>query len=153
MKSFNRQVALALVAFFVMVGAFAVFSQTTTTVPAVYDGQTLMGSKLRAAFTAICAAIDTKPDKTQAVLTKYATDVVATDPITLPGNTSFVRIDATTVTSTPTISISTTNSIEGQILYVYNGNASATDGIATISSGKMAQFFYASGAWRLISDE
>lgn len=141
-----RNFLIGLVAFVLVVGLAVAHAQTIEGVPVIREGEYPTGNKLIRIF-------DSKINKAQAVYTKYSTDVVATDPITLPGNTSFVRIDATTVTSTPTISISSTGAVEGQVLYVFNGNASATDGIATISSNKMAQFFFASGAWRLIADE
>jgi len=149
---FKRQIALALVAFFVIVGAFAVFSQTTTTVPAVYDGQMLVGQKLRAAFTAICAAIDTKPDKTQLAVTR-ATAIPASQTIAIPGTTSYAYISAATATGVHTLSIGTTGAVDGQVMYIFNADASPTAGIATISANSIGVVFFASPSWRLISDE
>jgi hypothetical protein len=153
MNFLKRQIVLALVAFLVMVGALAVFAQTTTTVPAVYDGQTLMGSKLRAAFTAICAAIDTKPDKTQLVVTRSTTVIPASQTIVIPGTTSFANITAATATGVHTLSIGTSGAVDGQVMYILNSDASPTAGLAVINQNKVGVIFFASPSWRLVADE
>lgn len=79
--------------------------------------------------------------------TVSATTTIAINPATY----SFWTITDNATDSTNTLSLSA--GADWQIIYIYNGDASATSGIATISNGKVGSLIYASGSWRLLSDE
>jgi len=79
--------------------------------------------------------------------------VPGTWTIVLPTTYSFVKItDAHAATGTCN-ALSIAAASEGMVLYIFNGDASPTSGIATISSNKMGVLFYASATWNLLSDE
>ena len=79
------------------------------------------------------------------------TTVSATTTISIPSTYSYVRISDNATDSTNVLSFAAAS--EGMLLYIYNNDASATSGIATISTLKMGSLMYASGSWRLLSDE
>lgn len=106
-------------------------------------GEVGRGTELNSAFS-------TKMNAETPVISSYAT-VAAANTITVPITNGLVLITDNATDSTNALSISAGSS--GQFLFIHNGDASATSGIATISNGKIGMLIYASGAWKLVADE
>jgi hypothetical protein len=77
--------------------------------------------------------------------------VVASDTIAISVTGSYVKITDDGVDADNAISFAA--GTEGQIIYVFNGDASPTSGIATISSLGVGSVIYASATWCLLEDE
>lgn len=100
--------------------------------------------------TELNSAFSTKMNAETPVVSSYAT-VAAAATITVPITNGLVLITDNATDSANALSLAAGSS--GQILFIHNGDASATSGIAAISSGKAGMLLYASGAWKLIADE
>lgn len=133
------------VVLFVLVAGLA-FGAEAQTVPFWYPGEVVRNESGKNVNT----AFGMKLDNIKPVLASYSS-VSASNTITMPVTYSYVRITDNATDSTNTLSLGTAS--EGMLMIIHNQDASSTAGIATITSGNMGQVFYASGAWRLLSDE
>lgn len=95
-------------------------------------------------------ALGEKADRGLIILGTYS-GVTASNSITIPVTTSYVRIADNATDSTNLLSIAAGS--DGQIIYIYNGDASSTSGVATITTLHVGSVLYASGSWRLLTDE
>lgn len=80
-----------------------------------------------------------------------STTVSGANTTTIPVTHGLVQIDSGTGSTAYTLSIAA--GVAGQEITIFNNGASATSGIATISSGKIGRIIYVGSAWRLIADE
>lgn len=81
--------------------------------------------------------------------------VNATNTLSIPATFSYIQIQDNATDSTNIISAASfaPGGTEGQIINIFNGDASSTSGLATITTLKLGSMMYASAAWRLLSDE
>lgn len=138
-----KKIALCMVLFFLSLAACAVFGAEAQTLPVMRQGERPDGLDIR-------TGLLMRLDNIKPVIASFTT-VSASDTIVVPVTYSYCRIADNATPSTNILSLAAAS--EGMLLYIFNNDASATSGIATISSGKCGQLFYASGSWRLIADE
>jgi hypothetical protein len=106
-------------------------------------GEVGRGTELNAAFA-------TKMNAETPVISSSAS-VAAGATITVPVTNGLVLITNDSAGEANLLSLGAGSS--GQMLFIYNGDASATSGIATISAGKIGMLVYANSGWRLVADE
>jgi hypothetical protein len=131
------------IVFFLLCLSFAL-SVTGATTYTWRAGEVGRGTELNQAFS-------TKMNAETPVVSSNAT-VAAGNTITIPVTNGLVLITPDGVASANTLVFSAGTA--GQIIYIYNGDAQSTaGGLATITTGNLGAVMYASGGWKLISDE